>query len=162
MTPLHMLMFVTLATFATTTWGQAIIQVDDNSSHFEVDIDCDVGTTRVALIEPDSGVYLDIGTIGRRGAQVEPTTTLLRSDTRSKIGRAVLAGEGLLEADTDAGGYLDVSSCLGVSRPASTDRAVDCHGGTCICQSDENTDCDLFIKICEATGGQSGHNICTW
>ena len=160
MKPLYILLPFMLVINATSTWGQSVIQIEETQATFDVEIDCDGGTARIGLIEPETGTYLEIGALDRRSADAEPTTALLRSDTRSAIGRAVLARAGLLEAEIDE--PLDVASCLGFGRPAPTVRDSSCHNGTCVCYEDENTNCSWFAAACKATGGTSGHNICTW
>lgn len=133
-----------------------ILAVPTNSA-FEVDIVCEDGISHIDLVEANSSSYLNIGSIRNEGVVEKPIMKLLNSETRSWIGKEIMIREGFLydEASRTEPQY-EIASCLGLRPPESTAE------GTSVCYPDENTDCSLFEWVCTATGGQLGHNICTW
>ncbi len=144
-------------------WGSERVYFLQHKGAFEVDVECDSGVTHIGVQHKVDGSQIDIGTVQRDNGTSKTTTTLLRSHIRSAIGKDLLVREGLLHSGirSDRAQH-DIASCLGLTAAETNVKSVHCAGNTCVCYPDEDSSCDLFDWICDATGGQSGHNICTW
>src|SRR5262245_24451764 len=145
------------------SWGSERDSLPQNTGIFELDVECDEGVAHISLHHKIDGTQIDIGTVEPQGGTSHTTTPLLRSNIRRAIGKELLIGEGLLPrgSRSDSAQH-EITACLGLTAPDPHARSVHCSGKTCVCYPDQHTDCDIFKRICSATGGTSGHNICTW
>ncbi len=150
-----------LYAFPLTSWGSEQVSVRQNTSPFTVDVACDTGVVSLDLQQKSDGSSIAIGTIEHDSGTATTITTLLRSNIRSTIGKELLAREGLLTSRSTRADHA-IASCLGLTAEDTTVQSVHCSGKTCVCYPDADTSCEIFDRICTATGGQSGHNICTW
>lgn len=154
-----------LALSASASWAQGRTPAPSNNPIFEVEVLCEDDFGLVAMTEEASDSVLIIGSVGREGAEAEPTTQLLRSETRQWIASEIMSREGMLRDDSpDHDLQFEGSSCLTPTGPGVSEAQVGCvdYLGMCTCYPDDEGDCSLFFAICGATGGTAGHNICTW
>ena len=133
---------------------------------FEVEVSCDEGTARIALLDLESGAQLDIGSISKRGARTEPTTRLLSAETRRWIASEILSLDGFGQGSEGAvERQWALGACTGrpdADTSGATGGCVD-YLNTCTCYPDENgRGCGWFAWACTASGGNLGHNICTY
>lgn len=153
-----------LALTASASSAQTDTRTQERLPTFEVEVACENGVGRIGVLDAESNTYLNVGSVSRDAGRAESTTQLLRPQTRSWIGEEILFPEGSSLDDPFSSdlGY-EIASCIGdPDSPVAATGGCSKPMGMCFCYPDSDTDCDIFHTICTATGGESGHNSCSW
>lgn len=136
-----------------------------NVPQFEVEVACEEGTAHVGLADVNTGSYIELGSVNKRGGRAESTTKLVRPLTRSWVGKQLLSSdESAHSFEVGNNLHRDIERCTGRPGPqAATTGCID-GAGWCFCIPDEEdgSDCNAFHAFCAAIGGESNHNSCTF